>query len=272
LKLGVTEIRKINHTLKTKFNFDFSDYSFYYFKRQLESYLEKNSFHNLDDFTNFIQTNEQFEHILKEHILVPENEMFRDTTMWEYIQKNILPSLKNDLNPTVWFPEASTGEELHSFLILLYENKLLDHVNVLVSSSSSIHLKRLKAGLTRNKGYENNEINYKRFSSKYDFGSYFDFIDNKILIRKNLFEKTQFSESAIWQPMQVNGLKLVIFRNKMLYYSGNMQHKVLKNISNQMLPGGYLIIGTKENIQNHMIDINLDELNHFEKIYRKIKR
>jgi len=272
LKLGVTEIRKINFALKSRFEFDYSEYSFYFSKRQLEAYIQKCNFRTLDDFLNHIQGFEQFEETLKEQLLAPENEMFRDPTMWEYLKENILIKFKNELNPTIWLPEISTGEELYSLLIILEEIRLLKQINILVSSSSQYHLKRIKAGLVRNRTFENNEANYKRFNGNSDFGSYFDFIDNKVLLQKRLFEKVSFSQTAIFDPIQVNSLKLVIFRNKMIYYTSNLQNRVLRNITNNLLPGGHLIIGAKENIGMNLVELNLDEVNKFEKVYRKVNR
>ncbi|MCK5535589.1 MAG: hypothetical protein KAI79_02115 [Bacteroidales bacterium] len=272
MKLGVTEIRKINFALKNKFQFEFSDYSFYFLKRQLESYITRNNFRNIDDFLRYIHTCEQIEDNLREELLVPENEMFRDPTMWEYLRDNILVSLKNRHNATVWFPEASSGEELFSFLIMLYENDLINDVRVLVTSSSKFCLKKLKTGVVRSKGYENNETNYKRYNGQNDFGKYFDFIDSKILLHNKFYQNVTFKQHSVWNPIQVNGLKLTIFRNKAIYYSNNFQHKVLKNITSNLIVGSFLILGAKENVRNSLIDLDIDEHNKFEKIFRKVNR
>ncbi len=272
MKITIKEIRKINLILKNRFEFDFSEYAFFFYKRLLENFMSKNNFKTVDEFVRYIYAYDKFGESLREELLVPETELFRDPSMWEYLRKMIFPKLKQDLPFKIWIPEASTGEELYSLLIVLKESNLIDNVEILVSSSSGNHLKKIKKGVLRNVGFENQEANYKRYNGVFQLKKYFDFVENKTFLKKELLSNVQFIEHAIWQPIQVNKLQFVLFRNKILYYTSIMQSRVLRNITSNLVPGGKLVIGAKENIENYLVDLELGEINIYEKIYKKVIR
>jgi len=65
------------------------------------------------------------------------------------------------------------------------------------------------------------------------------------------------------------GIKLVLFRNQMIYYNQILQDKVLYQLSNSVVPGGYLAIGAKETLENTNSINKFSVFNDIDKVYKK---
>lgn len=270
--INISDIRKINLSLKNRTNIDLSDYAFFFYKRILENIIQKNNFKSVDEFISYIYDYENFENSLKEELLVPETEMFRDPSMWKFLRKVILPKLSTKSPYTILLPEASTGEELYSLIIILHESRFLQNVNIIVSSSSENHLKRIKNGQFLKKELDNNEPNYKRYGGNSVLRNYLIQEKNKIYFDEKMLQNVTFLHQNVSEIKNIENLNLILFRNKIIYYNTLKQNRVLRHLSMQLENGGFMILGIKENIESNLIELNLSEVNKFENIFKKMVR
>ena len=270
--INISDIRKINLSLKNRTDIDLSDYAFFFYKRILEDMIQQNNFKSVDEFISYIYDYEQFEDSLKEKLLVPETEMFRDPTMWEFLRKMILPKLSPKSPYTILLPEVSSGEELYSLIILLHESGFLQNVNIIVSSSSKNHLKRIKKGIFLKKDFENNEANYNRYDGNSVLSNYLVQEKNKIYFDEKMLQNVEFIHQNLTEINNIENLKLILFRNKIIYYNTLKQNRILRHLSMQLENGGFIVLGAKENIDSYLIELNFSEVNKFESIFKKIVR
>jgi len=270
--INISDIRKINLSLKNRIDIDLSEYAFFFYKRILENIIQKNNFKSVDEFINYIYDYEQFTESLKEELLVPETEMFRDPSMWEFLRKIILPKLSTKAPYSILLPEVSTGEELYTLLILLHESGFLHKVNIVVSSSSDNHLKRIKKGIFIKKDFENNEANYKRYNGNSLLSNYLIQERNKIYFDEKILKNVKFIHQNLIKINNIENLNLILFRNKIIYYNTLKQNRILRHLSMQLENGGFIVLGAKENIDSYLIDLNFSEVNKFESIFKKMVR
>lgn len=271
LEIGIVETRNIIKTILEKYNYDFSDYSLTSFKRRLEKIMDQQNLKNVDQLiTKLRDNNSYFEQFLDE-LATPSTEMFRDPSLWRILRDELLPSLIRDSgsNLKIWLPNSVSGDELFSLLIILYELNQLDKVQIYVSSLSARSIDTIRSGLMLAGKIDLSTDNYIRANGIDVFPKYYKTENNTIYRDTSLIKNVIFSRQNMSLDPPVQGIKLVLFRNKMIYYNQTLQSKVLRQLFSFLVPNGFLIVGTKESINTFYGNNEFSLINSSESIYKR---
>lgn len=268
-KLGISDIKAITQTFRNLYGFDYSEYSFTFYKRVLENLFQLYNIYRAEDFVFHIEKDANFQEVLHEQIVIEETEMFRDPTMWRYLKTNVLPRLQKMGNFTIWLPEVSTGEELYTLTIILKEAGMLDQVNIIANSISKRRLEYAKKGCYDMKKIQNNDANYKRYRSDGDLTNFYTESENKGCMDSGLLRNVEFKHISINQYPVHSHVKLILYRNKFIYMSSTLQTKMINRITESLLPAGILAVGIKESIESNLSEAKLSVFFKEENIYKK---
>ena len=119
------EIKCFISAIKKSSPYDLRDYSHKSLKRRVTKILNDNKL----DFSSLIrkisENNDFLESTVRE-ITVNTTELFRDPPVWQTIKYEILPKFKNHESIRIWHAGCSTGQEVYSLLILLYELNMFE--------------------------------------------------------------------------------------------------------------------------------------------------
>ena len=269
-ELGIVDTRNIIKTLKETYNYNFKNYALTFFKRRIEYIIERYNLKNADNFIRRIQGDKDFFEIFLKEMCIETSEMFRDPSLWRYLQDDFFPKvLKKAQQYKIWFPEVNSGEELYSLLILLETLNLRDKVQIMISSLSQIHLNKIKEGHFDYNKLEVNEANFKRIFREKELKDYYTVKDENAYLDNKLLENIKFIKQNTIFEEYPRGIKLIFCRNQMLYFNQILEERLLKSFHHCLIPGGHLIIGMNEKINywNSEKDyILVDENNN---IYKK---
>jgi chemotaxis methyl-accepting protein methylase len=118
---------------------------------------------------------------------------------------------------------------------------------------------------------ELNEDNYKRYKGKEGLIGYGQNDNNKISFEK-LINNINFIESRVLDNTVLpSGQDIVLYRNKLINFNLKMQTEILDKLEKSIRLGGYLIIGTMENLfVSEGMDKIFSEISNPEKIFKKI--
>lgn len=270
-EIGIVETKNIIATINDKYNVDFSDYALTSFKRRIERVMDNYNFKYHDLLINRLTEDPKFLDTFIYETSVPSSEMFRDPSLWRLLRDEILPSLVRDNSQPfkIWLPNSVSGDELFSLAILLHEMDLLGKVQIFVSTLSDQSLELIKSGIISSSKLEISTDNYVRANGKGFFSDYFREEGSAIIRNTDLIRGVTFLKQDILLESFPQGIKLVFYRNKMIYFNQVLQWKVLKNISQAMLQGGLFIIGTKETLSNIYTNTDFALISDNESIYRK---
>jgi chemotaxis protein methyltransferase CheR len=271
LELGIVETRNIMKTILEKYNYDFSDYSLTSFKRRLENIIEQQNLKYADSLILKLRDNAVYFEQFLDEVATPSTEMFRDPSLWRIFRDELLPSLIHETNGNlkVWLPNSVSGDELFSLVITLHELNLLDKVQIFVSSLSSKSLENIRSGYMSSSKLELSADNYIRANGTDDFSKYYHTQGSIILRDVSLINNVIFSTQNLNLEPPANGIKLVLFRNKMIYYNQTYQSKILRQLFTFLPPGAYLIIGTKESLNSFYGNSEFSLVNNSESIYKR---
>lgn len=269
-EIGIVDTRKVVQTIWDNYAFDLKDFALTSLKRRIEHTI---SVFNLTDAEGLINRLRKekvfFEEFVKE-FMVETTELFRDPSLWRMLRDNIIPGLLNSNGTTKFFvPMVTSGEELYSLAILLRESGFDRSSQVIASSFTDKNIEQVSKGVFNLKNFENSESNYQKFAGKPDVKKYLTLSGNSGFWEKSLIENVKFIRQNTSFDEIPGGLRLIIFRNKLIYFNQTLADRALSALYQSLLPGGYLVIGTKEIIASNNSGYNFQLVDQNEKIYRK---
>lgn len=269
-ELGIVDTRNILKAILENYDYDFRNYALTFFKRRVELILEKYNLQTADNLIRKIITDESFFQVFLKEICIETTEMFRDPSLWRFLKDDFLtPIVRKASSYKIWFPEVSSGEELYSLVILLNELNLIENVQIQVSSISQLRMEKVREGIFDASKMELNEANFDRIFRNKDLKDYFTLKSDHGYLNDGLLENVKFfKQNAIFDQFP-KGIKLIMWRNHMLYYNQILQERALKNMVTCMVPGGHLIIGLNEKIDYWNSNKDYILVAEKESVYRK---
>lgn len=269
-EIGIVDTRNIIKLIQEKYAYDFSDFALTSLKRRLEGILQQRNLKHPELLISRLNDNPKFFEQVLEDIQVPSTEMFRDPSLWRLLRDELIPRInKESPRFKIWLPGSVSGDELYSLCIILKELDLLDNVNILVTCLSNRSIENIKSGILRSSKVEVSEENYERLNGKAKFSDYYSTVNGTVYRDITLIKNVTFELEKIDLDNPPTGIKLVLYRNKMIYFNPTLQLKVLKNINSSLSAGAHLVIGIKELLANLYNANDFTLINPSESIYKK---
>lgn len=270
-EIGISELKKLTQVIKTKFDYDFSNYASSSFKRRVARILEIKKIQNVEILIDRISTNAISKEELLKEITVNVTEMFRDPSFWKALRQLITETLASKEKIKIWHAGCSSGEEVFSMLILLKELNLLNKTEIVATDINKGILEKAAYARIPNKNMELNEGNYNRFTGKSQFTNYFTKDGDNYDLDRSLLEKVSFKGLDLVQAKTFTKFDLILCRNVLIYFNPQLQNDVLSLLHNSLFLSGFIALGSKETmswcqISNKFINYNIEE-----KIYKKSK-
>lgn len=270
-ELGIVDIREIIRVIKSVNNYDFSSHALTSFKQRLERLMGLHSIASAEGLIRKIQENSEFFDTFLYEICVPSSEMFRDPSLWRWLREDFFPNMvdKPSGRPKIWFPSCVSGGELYSLAILLSEMGMLDKVQVTATALSDKSIAQIRTGCYDLKKLEVSQENYKRFNGSKDLSFYYKPEKDCIVRNTSLIENVEFRKLNINFDFSPQNVKLILFRNNLIYYNPSLQDRILQILHRSLSAGGYLILGIRERVSGIYASREFELINETESIYRK---
>jgi chemotaxis protein methyltransferase CheR len=272
-ELEIAQLRTLTELLKSKYNYNFTDYAMSSFRRRIQRIIELYKFSSFDALLQKLSlgNHDFFQEFLSE-ITVNVTEMFRDPTFWIEIREKILPELLN-LNKTIsiWHAGCSSGEEVLSMAIILREMGIEGRVRIVATDIDMAILQKAKEAVYSIKNMELNTKNYERSNGPFTLDKYYEEKGGKAYLDKSLLKDVILREHNLVEGDVFSKFDLILCRNVMIYFNQSLQNQVLKVFHESLFKNSYLAVGSKESLIWCEIANKFLVVNNEEKIYKKIK-
>jgi chemotaxis protein methyltransferase CheR len=271
VELGIVDIREIVRIIKNVHNYDFSNFALTSFKYSLEKVIAQNGLLSAENLFRKLGEDPSFFDKFLNDIFVPSTEIFRDPSLWRWLREDYFPNIasRHFDNFKIWIPQCVSGEELFSLCILLQEMGIKDKVKILATVFSDESLEYIKSGKYPLKKLEVSIENYRRFQGESNLESYYKIINNEAIRDTSLISDVEFIKDDITFSKAPQNIKLILFRNVMIYYNPTMQNQVLGLMSNCLSAAGHIIFGVKESIKSSNASTTLEAVNENENVYKR---
>jgi chemotaxis protein methyltransferase CheR len=263
------ELEKAISLLLNKYGIDFSNYAQTSLSRRLARVYKLFYLNDCSGLDQFLKKNLTNLPLFINEITVNTTEMFRDPEFWRYLREDLIPKLK-DYNPIrIWHAGCSSGEEVMTMSILLFELGLLSQSKLFATDINLDVLERTKRYSINVKDIELFQKNYIESGGQNNFTDFFN-IEGNIAVLKDeyrsaniVFKKHNLATDDIFSKFD-----LILCRNVMIYFDETLQSRVVKLFKNSLLKKSYLAIGRKENISFLPEGKDLLCVNSKEKVYQ----
>jgi chemotaxis protein methyltransferase CheR len=270
-ELGIVDIREINRVIKIMYDFDFSNHALTSYKQRLERLMKIFLIGSAESLIKKLQDDSGFFDVFLHEMSVPSTEMFRDPSLWRWLREEYFPDQleKNGGKLKVSIPLCVSGAELYSLSILLFETGWYDKIQIVASSISDRSLEIMKQGTYDLKKIEVSQENYKRYNGPRDLSAYYKTEKDCVIRNNQLLDHVEFRKLNLNFDNAPQNVKLVLFRNNMIYYNPTRQDYMLQVLYRSMSVSGSLILGIRERISGISATRDFELINQTESVYRK---
>jgi chemotaxis protein methyltransferase CheR len=220
--------------------------------------------------TEHFEENDDYLDLFLKFLSVDETELFRDPSLWCKLRDFAIPSLLHSFGKVqAWFPDATSGDELFSFLILWKENFSEQPLSVSCTHMSRQVIETIKRGVFPQKKADIGAYNYTHFNPERALQVYYRIFEKKIQLNTELLKPVTFQQHALFRDRPLREMNLVVFRNKMLYFSRSLQEEALELLAGSITDNGFLVLGFKERTEHLRNSRLFVRALSSEQIYRK---
>ncbi|MDM8554045.1 protein-glutamate O-methyltransferase CheR [Desulfococcaceae bacterium HSG7] len=182
--------------------------------------------------------------MVTEAFATKETYFFRDTFVFEALEKLVLPDIINNKRSlAIWSAACSSGQEPYTIAMILAETFPFTEnrtVKIIASDFSKGILDRARKG------------NYTRVEISRGLSSclqkkYFQKQGLTWQINNNIRKKVEFRNInllEVWPPLP--DMDVIFLRNVLIYFDINNRKMILEKVLRVLKPGGWLFVGTAE--------------------------
>lgn len=179
-----------------------------------------------------------------ELITTNETYFFREQKHFDYLQKDILLTLKTERSFRVWSAASSTGEEPYSIAMVLKDRCQCDW-ELLCSDVNRTVVEQAKVGIYPEMRTKNIPPEYLRRFCRKGIGPQ----QGNVRVTSELRDAAQFFTLNLHEEFpDIGKFDLVFLRNVLIYFENDNKEKILNRIADKLQPGGILFVGHSESL------------------------
>lgn len=264
-----SELKELIVAISRQYGYDFSGYAEASFRRQVLRCMEKADIGTGATMIDRLCASSSFFSWFLESITVNVTEMFRDPEFFADLRTKIIPALASYPTINIWHAGCSTGEEVYSMAILLWETGLLNRTRIYATDINPANLEKARQGIFSLNAMKTYTANYLRAGGTCDFSSYYTAQYNHAIIRSELRQNIVFLQHNLVTDQVFNAFHLVCCRNVLIYFNQELQNRIFRLFFDSLSPLGYLAIGMKESLLMTDIQPQFDAVSSGAKLFRR---
>ena len=203
----------------------------------------------IDDYVRYIQENPHEVEILSKEMLIGVTQFFRDPASWERVQKALserIQSATDGIVLRVWVVGCSTGEEAYSMAMILQESieafgkseEIQFQIFATDTDNEAVDVARM-GKYPANIEVDVSHKRLERFFTK-ENGTY--------QVKQDLRETIIFARHNIIRDPPFTRLDVLSCRNLLIYFSPELQMRLIPLFHYALNLGGILFLGSAESI------------------------
>jgi chemotaxis protein methyltransferase CheR len=263
------EIELLIEAIFKRYGYDFRDYNKAHIRRRILFRTAALGLRSISELQHkVLHENDFFDLILKD-LSINVTEMYRDPGFYASLRKEVLPMLKTYPYVKLWLAGCSTGEEVYSFAIMLEEEGLYDRTQIYATDFNPISLETARKGIYSVARIKEYTANYQLSGGINSFSDYYVANYDSVIFNQDLRKNTVFAEHNLVTDSVFAEVHMIICRNVLIYFNKDLQNKVVRLFSESLIKGGFLGLGSKENLMFTEVVDQFTVIDAKEKIYKK---
>jgi len=263
------EIQLLLQAIYLKYGYDFRNYASASIKRRILKGFSKYDLKSLSEMQHRILYDEQFFSSLLVDLSINVTEMFREPLFFRAVREKVIPILRKDPFVKVWHAGCATGEEVYSMAILLKEEGLYERTRIYATDFSQDVIKKAKEGIYSIDSMKEYTQNYKKAGGLSSFADYYTARYDYAIMENSLKENIVFADHNLATDGVFGEMNIIFCRNVLIYFTRELQDRVMGLFRDSLCDGGFLCLGSKESIRFSEYSDDFEDVVLGEKIYKK---
>lgn len=269
IKNEALEITLLLEAVYQMYGYDFRHYASTHIKRRLQHRRALAGISTFSEMQHRIIYDKKFFNTLLFDLSINVTEMFRDPWFYKAVRERVIPHLQTYPFIKVWHAGCSAGQEVYSMAILLEEEGMTKRSQVYATDFNEHILNKAKNAIYPLNLVREYTSNYLKSGGENEFSEYYTADNENVILKKSLREHILFSSHNLVTDGVFGEMHVIFCRNVLIYFNRDLQEKVLQLFHDSLCPGGFLCLGSKEDLQFSNIADRFDTVAPKEKIYRK---
>ncbi|HWM86742.1 MAG TPA: CheR family methyltransferase [Kofleriaceae bacterium] len=263
------ELDLLLESIRAGYGYDFTRYARGTLRRRLSHFLVKSKLDSLEMLRSAIAGDGALFAGLLDHLTVQVSEMFRDPEFYIALRRNVAPFLRTYGCLKLWIAGCASGEEAHSAVIVLHEEGLLARSIVYATDVSPEAVRRGREGIYPAERIRQYADSYHRAGGTGSFTSYFTVAHGYAAIRPCLTRNLHFAEHNLVCDEVFGEMNAILCRNVLIYFNRDLRDHALGLLGRSLGRGGFLCLGSRENLVLSGQGEGFEEVASGSKIYRR---
>jgi len=243
------EIRLLVETIYQKYGYDFRNYSQAHVKRRILNRFQLSGLNNLSEMIHKALYDPLFINEILMDLSINVTEMFRDPSFYLATRKVILPVLRTHPFVKIWHAGCSSGEEVFSMAIMLKEEGLLHKTQIYATDFNAHIIKYAREASFPAGRIKEFTASYQKAGGRRSFSDYYQVDSEMAKLKEGLLKNMVFATHNLVTDSVFAEVNLVVCRNVLIYFDRQLQDKVIRLFIDSLPGGGFLCLGSKENLQ-----------------------
>jgi chemotaxis protein methyltransferase CheR len=263
------EIELLLEALHRAYGYDFRSYARASIERRIRQFMSGSDCLSVSEMIGKVLHDQEFFTSLVQCFSISVTEMFRDPFVYMAVREEVVPLLRTWPHVKVWHAGCATGEEVYSMAIVLKEEKIYDRATIYGTDFNDCALATAKEGIYPAERIQEGTRNYQQAGGTASFGDYYHARYDAAAIDRSLKERITFANHNLVSDTVFGEMQLIFCRNVLIYFDRKLQDRVLDLFTDSLVHGGFLCLGTKEDLRFSSVADRYEELNRKARIYKK---
>ena len=236
---------------------DLNSYKEKQMKRRIDSLISKHEYADYSEYVAAIKTDSNLFEEFVNYLTINVSEFWRNPEQWKNLEEHVVPQLIKSFGKKlkIWSAACSTGDEPYSLVMLLSRFLPLSDIKIVATDIDKQVLEKAAAGLYNAKSLAGLPADLRdKFFTKVGLSNYqiSDEIKKCVVFRQHNLLRDAYPEN----------FDLIVCRNVLIYFTDEAKLDIYKKFNKSLKSGGYLFIGSTEQIINYK-EINYSSFKSF---------
>jgi len=230
---------RILQWLNQRAGVDCQFYKMNYLKRRMAIRMRATVSKNYTEYYDALRRDPEEYKMLLDRLTIHVSHFFRDATVYRYLERLVMPELKQRERVRVWSAGCANGEEPYSLAMLLYPIKAAGKpVTILATDIDQTCLNRAAEGLYKESSLQEVPPEMRR--------RFFQDQGDRFQVATALKEMVSFKINDMTGELPGGPFDLIVCRNVMIYFTSPLQGQLMTRFHELLRPNGFLVLGKTE--------------------------
>lgn len=268
-ELEHVEIELLLEAIFRRYGYDFRSYARASIERRIRQFMVKAGCATIAEMIPKLLHDADFFSHLARYFSISVTELFRDPWAYQVIREKVIPLLKTWPHVKIWHAGCATGEEVYSLAIVLKEEGVYDRVTIYATDFNDEALERAREGIYGLDKIQEATRNYQRTGGTGSFSEYYHARYQAAAMDSSLKKRMVFSGHNLATDSLFGEMHLIFCRNVLIYFNRDLQNRVLGLFTESLVHGGFLCLGSKEDLRFTDVCDRFEVVDDRARIYKK---